>query len=69
MTCKYPHCPGGEYGTVCESECRPNRKPATGKGFSGLRPPRKKGISLDWVLFVIAVGLIYLMLIFPMGLE
>lgn len=23
MTCQYPHCAGGEYGTVCRVDCHP----------------------------------------------
>jgi hypothetical protein len=67
MTCKYPNCVGGESGTVCQSECRPNRKADPDDGPPDLRPTEPKGISLDWVLFVVAVGLIYLMLVVPMG--
>jgi len=49
-------CDQGRKECLTPRECEPN-----------LWPPEENGISLDWVLFAIAVGLIYMVLVVPIG--
>lgn len=63
MSCKYPHCPGGEYGFTCESECRPNRSNQEQQNKEREEPE----INLDMVLLTIVAALIWIMLIVPIG--